>query len=173
MPHNDYAANGFYFVTVVTHGRLPCLGTVADDSVDLTTAGAIVEGVWRNVAEQFQFVSLDALVVMPNHVHAVLVIERPAGGVMNHAATRGSDARVLDVAAQFIAPAASPTLGKVVRALKASSTRFIRQNGLEDFGWQPNYYEHVIRTEEDLTRIRDYIDSNPTQWALDPDNPAR
>jgi len=66
----------------------------------------------------------------------------------------------------------APTLGKIVRAYKAASTRLIRQAGSPDFAWQRNYYEHVIRDEESLDRIRQYILDNLARWTFDRENPA-
>jgi putative transposase len=65
----------------------------------------------------------------------------------------------------------APTLGEVVRSFKAASTRLIRKAGHLDFAWQRNYYEHVIRNEGELDRIRLYIQANPLNWAKDEDNP--
>jgi REP element-mobilizing transposase RayT len=96
---------------------------------------------------------------MPNHVHGIIV-----------------------VGAQFIAPSAvadknqgainrAPTLGQIVRTYKASSTRHIRATANANFAWQRNYYEHVIRDEESLNRIRQYILDNPARWDSDRENP--
>ena len=102
---------------------------------------------------------------MPNHIHGVIL-----------------------VGAQFIAPADSlpnpgedsargtidrlPTLGEIIRAYKAMSTLEIRRTVKADFSWQRNYYEHVVRTDESLNRIREYIVNNPIQWDFDRENPA-
>jgi len=66
----------------------------------------------------------------------------------------------------------NPTLGRIIRSFKAASTRLIRHRGLADFGWQRNYYEHVIRDEESLNMVALYIEANPHLWLLDRENPA-
>jgi len=66
----------------------------------------------------------------------------------------------------------APTLGEIIRMYKAISTREIRRTVTEDFRWQRNYYEHIVRNEESLNRIREYIVNNPTQWDVDRENPA-
>jgi len=66
---------------------------------------------------------------------------------------------------------AAPTLGEIVRTYKAASTRMIRQTANADFAWQRNYYEHILRSDEFLTRIREYILKNPSKWAIDQENP--
>ena len=115
-------------------------------------------------------------VVMPNHIHGILVIngvsvdipgERPnppkrygvgRPGVMNHAPTMRRDH------ADGHAPV---SLGEIVRTFKATATRSIRAAGFSDFAWQRNYYEHVIRSDRSFDRIRGYIEGNPARWAED------
>lgn len=89
---------------------------------------------------------------------------------MNHAPTT----RTPGVGAQFIAPARgqAPTLGQIVRSLKAASTRIVRAKAAPDFAWQPNYYERVVRNDRELDRMRAYVVENPARWALDRENPA-
>jgi REP element-mobilizing transposase RayT len=152
----DYAAAGAYFVTICTHDRLCTLGEIEDGAVQPSHAGEIVERTWLALAERFANVELDAFVVMPNHVHGVLHL----------------------VGAQFIAPnppanvPRTAPLGEIVRSFKAASTRLIRTSGDEDFAWQRGYYEHVVRNDADLRRIREYIEANPMRWDDDPENPA-
>ena len=64
-----------------------------------------------------------------------------------------------------------PTLGQIIRSLKARVTRAIRRSGIKEFSWQRRYYDHVIRSEEALRRIREYINTNPQRWHLDRYNP--
>jgi REP element-mobilizing transposase RayT len=109
---------------------------------------------------QYQDVQLIEFVVMPNHVHGIIAL----------------------VGAQFIAPdhenktmAAgainrAPTIGAVVRFFKARSTRFIRKTIFPTFAWQRNYYERVIRNDDELNQTRQYILDNPAQWDADPEN---
>jgi REP-associated tyrosine transposase len=91
---------------------------------------------------------------MPNHLHGIVII-----GNNPVATDSGAMNRV-------------PTLGKIVRSFKGSSTRLVRQAGGADFAWQRNYHEHVIRNEKSLERIRGYILDNPAQWMIDRDNPS-
>jgi putative transposase len=155
----DYKQAGAYFVTICTQNRECFFGVAADGEIQLNDAGRLVQASWRELASRFADVSLDAFVVMPNHIHGIVVlgaqiIASPAAqdknqGVMNHA----------------------PTLGEIVRAYKASSTRRIRSTANANFAWQRNYYEHVIRDEESLNRIRQYILDHPVRWDIDRENP--
>jgi putative transposase len=152
----DYSQPGLYFVTIVTHQRKCVFGEVADGSVQLSEAGRVVNEMWHGLPERFPDASADLFVVMPNHVHVIV-----------------------NVGAQFIAPGGAgegamnraPTLGQIIRSVKAAATHRLRQTRGLEFVWQRNYYEHVIRDEEALNRIRQYILDNPTRWELDPENP--
>ena len=118
-----------------------------------------MQAVWGELPSRFSNMTLDVFVVMPNHVHGIILI-----------------------GAQFIAPSAAPqkspgamnrapTLGQIVRTYKASSTRHIRVTANANFAWQRNYYEHVIRDEESLKRIQEYVLENPARWDIDRENP--
>lgn len=141
----DYSQAGAYFITVCTGQRLCHLGSVVDGAVQLAPPGHIVQSTWEGLPERFAGIELDAMVVMPNHLHGIVLLP----------------------------DAPSHPLGAVVRAVKAASTRLIRVAGFPSFAWQRNYYEHVIRNEKELERIRDYIATNPLRWHLDRENPDR
>ena len=163
LPGYDYAQGGAYFVTICTWGRTCLFGDVVDGIMRLNDVGRIVAGEWINTAEIRREIELDAYMVMPNHVHGLIVI---AGNV--------------DVGAHGRAPlhgglARPPkSLGSLVAGFKSAATKRINElrNAPGTPVWQRNYYEHVIRDEYDLSRVRDYIVNNPAQWALDRDNPA-
>lgn len=110
-------------------------------------------------------VKLDAFVVMPNHVHGVIILDGVVGAPFMAPAGKvgGSDTGAMNRA---------PTLGEIIRAFKARSSRLIREKGWCSFKWQRGYYEHVVRDEGDLNNIREYIVNNPLQWALDEENPV-
>ena len=142
----DYASAGGYFVTVCTHERELALG-------DRAVASA-VRRAWDGLPTRFESVGLDEFAVMPNHVHGVIVIrERDAG--------QGG-------------ASAAPTLADVVCAFKSMSAitgnRALGRSG-RPF-WQRNYYERIVRDEEELNRIRRYIIDNPKNWAHDKNNPV-
>lgn len=155
----DYAQAGAYFVTICTQNRECFFGAAVNGEIQLNDAGRLVYSSWQKLASRIVNISLDAFVVMPNHIHGIIL-----------------------VGAQFIAPSAAldtnlgamnrtPTLGEIVRTYKASSTRHIRDAANAKFAWQQNYYEHVIRDEESLNRIQQYILDNPARWDLDRENP--
>ena len=155
----DYAQAGAYFVTVCSRGRECVFGEVVEGEVRLNGVGRVVEEVWGETARMRPEVELDAFVVMPNHFHASMFVRAADKGRMQYAPTFRSPAQ---------------TVGAVVRGFKSATTRRINEmrstTGVQV--WQRNYYEHVIRNEEELRGVRQYIEDNPAKWALDEENPA-
>lgn len=172
----DYTQAGAYFVTICTHGRECLLGNVVDGSVQLSTLGCIVERAWRSLARDFANMAPDAFVVMPNHLHGIVVITQGRGEASSSEKlpTPERDASPLRRPARPAGTVAG-SLGAMVQNFKSMSTR--RINTLRGTPgvpvWQRNYYERVIRSEEELSRVRQYITQNPTRWATDEENPVR
>ena len=176
----DYAQAGAYFVTLCTQGRECLFGEIMDGKMLLNDAGRMVNEEWHALPQRFPTVELDAFVVMPNHVHGIIVIassgNNPAPvGAGLVPARNGATTRVAPTLGDRVAP----TLGDMVGAFKSRVTvkyvHGVKSNGwLSCHGrvWQRNYYEHIIRDEASLHRIREYIVNNPLQWALDRENPA-
>jgi REP element-mobilizing transposase RayT len=148
----DYAQAGAYFVTICAYERRCLFGNVSDGTMQLNERGRIVEECWEAIPAHLADVELDAFCVMPNHVHGIIIIRR------------GTPWRAPTVE-QFQKPVAG-SLPTIVRSFKSAVTKRIREvqhtPGL--LVWQRNYYEHVIRHDEDLRRIRVYIENNPVQW---------
>lgn len=151
----DYTRSGSYFVTVCAHERQCLLGEIADGEMAPNELGQLVRTTWEALPGRFPSVQLDANVLMPNHIHGIITL----------------------VGARFIAPSSESGetpmsgLGEVVRAFKAITCREIRRRGISHFGWQRNYHEHIVRSREELERIRRYIANNPRRWEEDRENP--
>ena len=156
----DYAQAGAYFVTLCVQGRECVLGDVVDGHRMLNDAGQRADQFWPAVADHFADVEIDTWVTMPNHVHAIIVIGRG----------------VVSTPTVSTPTVSTPTLGQIVAYFKYQTTKSINQMR-ETPGarfWQRNYWEHVIRDETDLNRIRRYIQTNPLRWVddqLHPDAP--
>jgi putative transposase len=181
----DYSQMGAYFVTVCAHERTCLFGDVADPDMRLNDAGRLVQAAWDELPGRFPGVELDAFVVMPNHVHGIVVIVRGAvqgaeiPGAASSAPTLpwepGAATGPGAVGAGLALPAPTPataTLGHVMRAFKSISALYVNRQ-LKRSGplWQRNYYERIIRDETELQRIREYIETNPARWADDSENP--
>ena len=171
----DYSTEGAYFVTICTRNRECLFGAVVDGEMRLNNMGQVVQTVWGGLSDRFPTIELDAFVVMPNHVHGILVV----GAALAPPKRRkvGAGLALSQGGAASSAPTrfASATLGTVVRAFKSISAisvnRLLSRSGQSL--WQRSYYEHVIRGEESLNRIREYISTNPLRWQLDRENSER
>jgi putative transposase len=158
-----YDQPGGYFVTTCTFGRENLFGEIQDGSMRLNQYGQIVRECLEAIPEHFDNAAVDQFVVMPNHVHSIVVIMNVGA---RHAVplTRGE---------RFGKPMAK-SLPTIVRSFKSATTK--RINDLSQTPgrpiWQRNYYEHVIRNKHSLHRIREYISNNPARWDFDRENPA-
>jgi REP element-mobilizing transposase RayT len=162
LPDYDYRRDGAYFITICTHERRCILAGIKGNICNLTQIGEIVGDEWLRTVESRENVLLDCFVVMPNHFHTIVWLEGGAG-TTRRAPTSGV----------FGHPAAG-SLSNIVRAFKAAVTRRVRlsKRGDDTMVWQRGFYEHVIRGDNDLYALREYIQNNPAKWALDSDNPA-
>ena len=165
----DYRAKGAYSVTIVTSYRACLLGEVVDERVHLTTIGEVVEAGWRTIPEFSPHVRLDSFVVMPNHVHGLLVLED------NPRAKHSPEANASPLHRFRPKGTQGGSISAIVQTFKATTTRRVRSlPGLMGLRlWQRGFYDHVIRDDEELNRIRRYIEENPLRWALDKENPDR
>jgi putative transposase len=173
----DYAQAGAYFVTVCAQNRECAFGEVVDAEMVLNEPGRMVATVWRELPHHYPGVEVDTLVVMPNHVHGIIMLvgagpcARPDVGAGPRACPDG-------VSGQPRGVAPTMSLPDVVHRFKSLTTARYRRGVLQDrwppFSgrlWQRNYYEHVIRNEEELDAIRQYVADNPGRWEEDSENP--
>lgn len=161
----DYEQAGAYFVTICTPMRACFFGDVVDGEVRLSDAGRVAQASWNELPARYPDISLDVFVVMPNHVHGIVIVGAQFIAPMNSSQppNASTDQGAINRA---------PTLGRIVRTYKAVTTRLIRQPANTTFAWQHNYYEHIIRNDGSLNRIRQYILHTPARWAIDRENPA-
>ena len=154
LPNYDYSQPGAYFVTICTQGKHPLFGNVKDGQMRLNEVRVMVQKWWAEMRKKFPNTARDEYIVMPNHLHGIVVITDEEG-----------------------AHAGAP-LPEVLQWFKTMSTneymRGVKRDRWPAFLkrlWQRGYYEHVIRDEEELAGIREYIRYNPSNWPEDPDNP--
>ena len=170
----DYSRAGAYFVTVCAWQRECLFGEIVDGEMRLNEYGNIVKACWDDLPNHYPHTVLDAFVIMPNHVHGIITIVDDARDVnANIGIGAGSVGAGLK-------PAPTKTVNKrhglseIVRAFKTFSSRRINETR-DNPGcpvWQRNFYEHVIRNEEELSGVRQYIIDNPLKWELDEENPV-
>ena len=164
----DYASPGAYFITLVAHQRLCLFGTIRDGEMELSTLGRIVEEKYQAIPGHLDNVELGEYVVMPNHVHGIIILhDVPRRGVVS---TPANDSKKGDETSSL--PIKLPTLGQVVAYYKYQSTKQV--NSVMDSPgaqlWQRNYYDHIIRNDKEHARIYAYIASNPIHMEDDDEN---
>ena len=160
LPQFDYAQQGAYFVTLCSRNRTCLFGEILNGEMRSTDLGQLARVTWHEIPTHFPHVELDASVIMPNHLHGVIIIADGRVGA-THASPE---------------PSGPPkrSLGAIVGAYKSAVTKHANRLGLlpDRPIWQRSYYDHVIRSDAALGRIRQYIANNPARWAEDPENPA-
>ena len=167
----DYSQPGLYFVTIVVKERQTLLGEIVGEEMEPNNLGRMVANTWEWLGDQYPHVELDEYVVMPNHIHGIIVIRNSGNGAI--ASHRRGASRSAPTKPQVQDNKRKP-LGRLVGAFKTVSTKNVNLH-LGTTGrtlWQRNYYEHVIRSEESLMKIRQYIRDNPAKWAFDRENPS-
>lgn len=142
LPHWDYSSPAWYFVTICTRDRECSLGKIHDDRVQFTTAGEIVSEEWQRLASIWPNVTTDEFVIIPNHVHGIVVLKGAR-----------VETRLRDVSTRD--DVRGPTLGTVMRQFKSRSTTQIWAAGNREFGWQSRYHDRIIRGDRALTAIRE------------------
>ena len=190
IPGYDYAQPGAFFVTVCTQERECLFGDVIDGRTQLSDAGHMIQSVWDALPQRYPGVDIDAFVVMPNHVHGLIVLTGPIPAAPVAAGPRAcpdptqphdfdGQPRSTDRQPPGVAPTKRMSLPDVVHRFKSLTTARYR-HAVYERGWQPfprrlwqrNYYEHVVRDDRSLQRIREYILNNPARWDMDVENPG-
>lgn len=147
----DYGSAGLYFVTICTQDKQPYFGNIIsqDNGATLrsTHIGSIAQNYWLEIPKHFPFVELDEFVIMPDHVHGVLLMNNP-----EHHLWKPN---------QF--GPQSMNLPSIIRAYKASVKKYANTHNIP-FAWQSRYYDRIVRNENELGVIRQYIINNPMNW---------
>jgi REP element-mobilizing transposase RayT len=176
LPWHDYAAGGIYFVTICTGSDKECLfGGVQSGALVLNDFGRIAYDCWMQLPRHFPFVSLDAFVVMPNHVHGIVKLECQRRGTTfefdddprcRGTACRAPTTECRELIGRRFGEGIPRSLSSVIGSYKSAVTKQI--NVMRDAAgekiWQRNYYERIIRSYAELDRIRHYIEMNPKRW---------
>ena len=156
LPNYDYSKGGKYFITVCVKSKVFLFGDIVAGKLCINDIGKVVYEKWLWLEQHYSFIKCDAFIVMPNHIHGIIVMSR--GG-----------SRTAPTSHQQRKP-----VGRVIGAFKTVSTKEINllMSAPGTQIWQRNFYERIIRNKNELYAVRNYIKSNPSNWADDPDNPV-
>lgn len=157
----DYSQSGLYFVTICTKNHECIFGEIKDDGrgtifCALNTGGEIAEQYLKQIPKHYPNVVVDKFVIMPNHIHMILIIEND-----NRAQN------IVPLQKQKFQKITSGSISAIVRGYKIGVTKWFRKNtNIHDI-WQRNFYEHIVRNEKSLEKIQNYIVHNPEKWEDD------
>ena len=190
LPSWDYTSSGYYFITICTLNRACFFGDVIKGEMQPSRLGEIGQRFWAEIPNHTRNAALDEYVVMPNHVHGIIIISQSGVGTPPtsvetlrstpvetlpvetlHATSLPRPPRDPNYPMAVISPQAG-SLAAMVRSYKSAVSYWASHNGRPDFGWQARYYDHIIRDEETLSKVRQYIRDNPLNWHLDRENPV-
>jgi REP element-mobilizing transposase RayT len=164
----DYRNPGYYFVTICTKNRDYHFGHIVNGEMHLSAIGEIAAQCWQEIPNHHTNVELDEFMIMPNHVHSIVVICNPVVAVETLHATSLPPPPAESKMSEISPKAGS--LGAIIRSYKSAVTRLCGLQGFTEFAWQTRYHDHIIRNENSLHQIRQYIRNNPAKWELDREN---
>lgn len=183
LPHWDYGSNGAYFVTICTHHRIHFFGDIQNGQMCLSEIGKNAQNYWQEIPQHFPFAILDAFVVMPNHIHGIIVIHKsidtihgndhnpggngPRRDAINRVSAIGAD--IADGAGGITGnhnPMLHQNLSRMIRWYKGRVSFESRKTD-PHFAWQSRFHDHVVRDERAHQRIATYILNNPLNWEQD------
>jgi REP element-mobilizing transposase RayT len=181
LQNYNYTTPGFYFVTICTQGMLEYFGHVRNGEMKLNDAGRIVQDRIKWLENHFEYIEIIKFVVMPNHVHIIIQIINVGTGrdlsdikIGTNTKTETNTKTGIDIKIRTTRELSLrkflrriKSLSEIVGAFKTTSSKLIHQSGLNEFQWQRSFYDHIIRNDEELIRISDYIEKNPLLWNQD------
>jgi len=161
----DYASSGWYYVTVCTKQLKPYFGKIDHAVSIMSNLGQAAYQYWSDIPQHHNNTEIDEFVVMPNHIHGIIVIAETLDIDTSHVETL--HATSLPSSSRSSISPRKGSLGVIIRSLKSAVTRWARMNGYPNYAWQPRFFDHIIRNEDALSRIRIYIQNNPQKWEID------
>jgi putative transposase len=186
----DYTSNGYYFVTICTQNREYFFGDVIAGQMQLSPIGKIVAEEWQKTAQIRSYIELDEWVIMPNHLHGIIIIKNQSppplvetplvetfhrNVSLSHREEEETFHREEEETFHRNVSTKSrlkpKSLGSILGQIKTVCTKRIWKTGFDAFEWQERFYDHIIRDDQSLHNIREYIINNPLKWELDKNNP--
>lgn len=173
----DYGSNGAYFITICTQNREHFFGEIADGKMQLNQLGQLAEKYWLEIPQHFSFIELGNFVVMPNHTHGILIINKMDAvvppqpvetlhcNVSTNANAHPNGTNNKNEQMANISPN-SGTISTIIRSFKSVVSKNARLIHA-DFGWQTRFHDHIIRDAQSFENIQTYIENNPLKWVKD------
>ena len=181
----DYSQDGFYFITICCKNRKMFFGDIENEKIQLSKIGKIVKGFWLEISNHFPFVRLDEFVIMPNHIHGIIKIDNqnmgtgPVGTGQCPVPTNANtgqcpvptNANININGGSTFGHVTPKSISTIIGSFKSITTKTINLKFYEaGFAWQPWFHDRIIRNNDELNKIRQYIMDNSLKWKLDRDN---
>ncbi|MCZ8198588.1 MAG: transposase [Flavobacterium sp.] len=169
----DYSNNGAYFITICTQNREHFFGNIQNGIMQLSEIGKLAEQYWMEIPNHFSFIELGNFVVMPNHVHGILIINKIDNPILS--STESVETRQClvstiksntTIGSSRFQNQGKNTISSIVGSYKSIVTKMSRQIH-SDFGWQSRFHDHIIRNSKSFNNIQNYIFDNPLNWKSD------
>jgi len=168
------------FITICTKNREHFFGEIQHGKMELSPLGVIADILWHEIPNHASFVELGDFVVMPNHIHGILILDNPDRAVVVRTVVGTGHALSLQPSQQSpdqipIAPTIGQnrfqnigknTVSSIIGSYKSAVTKHANRLGIEN-GWQTRFHDHIIRNDAEYQRISDYINNNPANWSDD------
>ena len=164
----DYSTPWWCYVTICTKYMRCWFGDASHGKIVLNDVGKIVNEEWRRSKTVRDNVDLDYYVIMPNHIHGIIILD--AVETTRGVVSKSDSEHLLEdkTSHRLVSTTIKPnSLSSIVGQFKSIVTKRVRSSGYKNFAWQPRFYDHIIRNEKDLCWIRTYIQNNPLKWELD------
>ena len=152
----DYSTAWWYFITICTKDHIEYFGEIVKEKMILNNLGIIVEKYWKEIPIHFPNVGLDYFVIMPNHIHGIIILNEKGRDVACNVSTN---------VMSRISPKKG-SLSTLIRSFKSAVTKTAKEKGYINFQWQSRFYDRIIRNEKELYKIRKYLLQNPLKWDL-------
>ncbi len=169
LAHWNYGWNASYFVTICTHQRSYFFGEIMNEEMILNNIGLIAQQCWIQIPHHFPFIELGPFVIMPNHIHGILTIDKPDVDNVETRLIASLPPKTPSINGGITGnnnPMLHENLSKIIRWYKGRTTFESRKLNL-NFAWQPRYFDHIIKNGKAFEEISAYIINNPTNWEYD------
>ena len=158
LKNYDYSNSGYYFVTICTDNHIKHFGKIENDKIVLTDLGKIVKKCWLDIPIHFPAAILDQFIIMPNHVHGIIIIDYDDKS-QNLVGTNIQSVGNENI--RSLQNNRKTNLSSIIKGFKVGVTKLAKENKFSNFKWQKSFYDRILRNEKELLNIRKYIKYNP------------
>ena len=165
----DYGNNGAYFITICTANREHYFGAIENGTMHLNGIGLLAEKYWIAIPNHFPFVELGNFIIMPNHIHGILIIDKPPENFNNIGNVETLHCNVSTITKNKQMAKISPKPGSISTIIRSYKS-VVSKNAREiqsNFSWQSRFHDHIIRNNQSFVKIQNYISDNPLNWSKD------